>query len=71
MIPILFAGISHGWTPIDILKGIIVIAAVVGVVLIVLRVIGVTLPVWLWQIIGIVAVCVVAFIAIDIIVALW
>ncbi len=71
MIPILFAGIGHGWSLIDILKGVIIIAAVVGIVLIALRVFGVALPVWLWQIIGIVAVCIVALVAIDIIVALW
>ncbi len=71
MLPVLFAGIGHGWSLIDILKGVIVIAAVVGIVLIALKVFGVTLPIWLWQIIGIVAVCIVALVAIDIIIALW
>ncbi len=59
MIPILFAGLGSGWSLIDILKGVIIIAAVCGIVFIALRVFGITLPVWLWQIVGIVAVCIV------------
>ncbi len=71
MLPVLFAGIGHELTLVNVLKGIIVIACVIGVMLIVLRVVGVTLPLWVWQIAGIVAVALVALVAIDVIIARW
>jgi hypothetical protein len=46
-------------------KAIIIIAAVLGVLFIVLRVSGVQVPPWVWQIVGIMFLAFVAIVAIE------
>lgn len=51
-------------------KAVIIIAAIVAIVLIVLRVLGLGIPDWFWQILLIILLVIVAIFAVDIIAGL-
>jgi hypothetical protein len=60
MLAQIFRGLSVG----EFLIWVIVLAGMIGVALIVLRACGVAVPQWFWHIVGIVAMCFVAVVAI-------
>ncbi len=60
----------HSWGLAEFLKAIVVIAAVIGIVFVALRVMGITIPGWMFQIFWIVVVAVVAIMAINIVLSL-
>lgn len=66
-------GIGGGgfeWTFGNIVITCIIVAAVIGVALIAARVFGVTIPQWVWQILGIVVVAVIAIVAVRFLLSL-
>jgi hypothetical protein len=60
----------HAWTPIDVLRFVIVLAGVLGITYIVVRVCGITIPKWFWQIAMIVLAVVIGLLAIGFITAM-
>lgn len=60
----------HAWGFIDWAKFIVVVAVIVGIVYVVLRECGITIPGWVWHIVGLVALALVALLAIGFIASL-
>lgn len=58
------------WTFGNIVIAVIVIAGIIGIALVACRVAGIVIPNWVWQILGIVAVVVIAVIAIKFLLSL-
>ena len=67
---ILFAEVFAGWSIIQILTAVIVIAAVAAIVSVAVRAMGVAIPDWVVKILWIVAIAFVALIAIRIVLSL-
>ncbi len=63
-------GGGFDWSAGNIVIALIVIVLIVGILLIVLKNSGVALPPWVWQIIGLVALGVVAIVAVKILLSL-
>lgn len=66
----IFAQLAGGYSLVQLAIMAIIICGVLGVVFIVMKQAGVTLPQWVWAIIGIVVLCFVAIVAIRFIASL-
>ncbi len=68
-LPMLFAQL-HGWSMADLAIWIVVLVVVFGIVVIVIRQAQIPIPSWIWQILGLVLIAIVAILAIKFVVSL-
>ena len=70
MLPALLAFTTYGWTLVGVVKAIIIIAAVLGILFVILKVFNVQIPPWFIQIFWIVVAAFIGIVAIEFIASL-